>query len=1170
MKRSRQSAIQNENDDEGSDSVSDNEESSSGSESDSPDEQSLEPQPSTSKCKREDVQSPPLKMAKLTKGELYKPPTNEELNELKEAEDLFQSSLFRMQISELLNEVKVKESKAVTEFLHKLTDVLTGMEAGKMYDLTDQRWCRKMKIKVPLHQEPFRVKGKFSFHPPSKVTVLGSFVMGTCVEPDPHIDVAVEMPVECLQAKDHMNERYLRKRALYLCHIAGILKGHDLVKDVKFTYHHGNHMKPILVIKPAGKAGKLVTIRLHTSPAKGFFKMSKFLINKNNIRQSWYTGVETEEKEDAVSAVPTPHYNTTILADMTMEDHQKAIMGQLHERDELKKGAALLKVWLHQRELDMGHGSFSGFIMTMLVVYLLSKQRLNRMMSSYQVLRNTLLELAKLNLDVEGISLCHPTNGATPPSVEEFHKHFGVVFVDSTGFVNLCANVTKNTFQRVKQEANISVETLDNPTIDGIECLLLSKVPFSMKFDHIFHLTHMEHLQSAVGKLKLQRELMDHSGDYIHTVLPHILSLVMQALGSRVTLLAPKLEAPKEWAVNSDPPLCNLVDKVTFGLLLDTAHSTSVLEKGPPADTHEAKVFHQFWGEKSELRRFQDGSICEAVVWSCKTLAEQRLVCARIIKYILEKSADISTKSIRYIGGQLDSILQPAQPKKKFIHYGTGEEQNIGIMKMYNNLSKQIRQLKDWPLSVTSISGIDPVFRFAEVFPTVPLKQLKKEADLTLVWPDGTMRPWSQSMRVVVMLEGSGKWPEDREAIKRVKAAFHIKLAEMLEESYKFRCRVAVDHVLVLKSGFVFEVHLAYYREVTIAKMVKTPEGMVKMVDTKESLELEEVNLTLPQLTSALHSVQQKHNTFSGAVRLAKRWIAAQMLSGFLRDEAVELVVASLYIKPAPFTVPSCPQTGFLRFLNLLTRQDWRLSPVIVNLNEDLKSEDYREIQTNFTKHRSSLPLMFIATPYDKLKSIWTLHKPTAPILQRLVLLAQESLNVLQSQFMLNTDDMDRKLIFRPPLDIYNVLIHLKPAVLTRRSQCVDPDPDIQYPQFVTEVDESLPMPAVNFDPVACYLRELRAAFDAIALFFHDEFGGDVVGVLWKPGALDVKPFKIKNLNYHTPVAGKDGKEDQIVANIEAILEDFKIIGEGLVKSVQRRTGNGEWENVGENNIEDS
>lgn len=39
-----------------------------------------------------------IKVPKLSKGKLYKPPTNEELNQLKETENLFHSTLFRMQV----------------------------------------------------------------------------------------------------------------------------------------------------------------------------------------------------------------------------------------------------------------------------------------------------------------------------------------------------------------------------------------------------------------------------------------------------------------------------------------------------------------------------------------------------------------------------------------------------------------------------------------------------------------------------------------------------------------------------------------------------------------------------------------------------------------------------------------------------------------------------------------------------------------------------------------------------------------------------------------------------------------------------------------------------------------------------------------------------------------
>ncbi len=44
------------------------------------------------------TEPPPSKKPRLSSNELYKPPTAEEINQLKETENLFQSSLFRMQV----------------------------------------------------------------------------------------------------------------------------------------------------------------------------------------------------------------------------------------------------------------------------------------------------------------------------------------------------------------------------------------------------------------------------------------------------------------------------------------------------------------------------------------------------------------------------------------------------------------------------------------------------------------------------------------------------------------------------------------------------------------------------------------------------------------------------------------------------------------------------------------------------------------------------------------------------------------------------------------------------------------------------------------------------------------------------------------------------------------
>ena len=46
-----------------------------------------------------------------------------------------------------------------------------------------------------------------------------------------------------------------------------------------------------------------------------------------------------------------------------------------------------------------------------------------------------------------------------------------------------------------------------------------------------------------------------------------------------------------------------------------------------------------FWGEKSELRRFQDGSINEAVVWEGGSVGERRGVVTQIVTHLLHRSA---------------------------------------------------------------------------------------------------------------------------------------------------------------------------------------------------------------------------------------------------------------------------------------------------------------------------------------------------------------------------------------------------------------------------------------------------------------------------------------------------------------------------------------------------
>ena len=58
-------------------------------------------------------------------------------------------------------------------------------------------------------------------------------------------------------------------------------------------------------------------------------------------------------------------------------------------------------------------------------------------------------------------------------------------------------------------------------------------------------------LQYSCKKLNLLSELMDHSGNYVHTALPFILSLLQRGLGQRISLLTHSLAPDPEVGVIS-------------------------------------------------------------------------------------------------------------------------------------------------------------------------------------------------------------------------------------------------------------------------------------------------------------------------------------------------------------------------------------------------------------------------------------------------------------------------------------------------------------------------------------------------------------------------------------------------------------------------------------------
>ncbi|KAF7651428.1 hypothetical protein LDENG_00111260 [Lucifuga dentata] len=1090
---------------------------------------------------------------KLSRSDLYRPPTAEELNHLKEAESLFHCSLLKLKMEELLKEVALSEHKKqqIDSFIQTITSLLQSVPHSPEVELSDLSWLSDS-VKVPFLLVPKVSKGKFHMAPPASVDLIGSYPLGTCTKPRIMVDLAVTIPANILHPKDVLNQRYPRKRAIYLAGLAQHLMSSSDIGTMCYSCLHGNRLRPVLLLTPPGKKSSSFIVRVHACPPPGFFKPNCFHPQRNNIRTEWYTGIEAFQSEG--SEPPTPHYNSSILGDLLPRAHFQFLSAVSSRCSAFADGVALLKVWLRQRELDQGTGCFNGFLASMLLAYLLNTHRISNTMTAYQLLRNSLNFLASTDLTVNGITLAKEPD-STAPSLAEFHSAFQVVFVDPSGHLNMCADMTACTYKQVQHEASLSMQFWDDPTVDGFHGLLMTPKPMIRTSDHVFQLCELVKLQSSCKKLNLLSELMDSSGNYVQTALSYILSLLQRGLGQRIHLLTHSLSLDPEWPVESEAPRHKAQSPLSFGLILRPELAASVLERGPPADNPKAAEFRQLWGSRSELRRFQDGAITEAVLWEGETTCQKRLVPKQIITHLLQLHADIPKSCVRYVGSIVDDVIKTGSEMPS-----TGEEESLKVVQSYDDLSRKLWRLEDLPLSITSVQGAHPALRYTQVFPPVPLKMdysffETEKISRSLVPKEGKPCPaYITPITVICHMEGSGKWPHDCLAIRHIRAAFHIHLGELLKKHHNYTCRPCPTHLDVWKDGLVFRIQVAYHREPQVLRESVNADGLLVVRDNEEALALEMATIHKPLLTSTLHGLQQQHPCFGAVCRLVKRWLGAQLFSQDITDDVADLLVASLFLQPAPFTPPGSPQVGFLRFLYLLSSFDWRNNPLVVNLNNQFTAADYTDIKNDFMASRESLPVMFIATPKDKKLSLWTKRAPSVQILQRMVTVAAESLKVLEHQLTDGSKIQDVRVAMRPPLDAYDVLIHLNPKQVPLLSQAVDP-PSVTFSRGIMTGNVAQSgglLPVIDYNPVAVYLAELREVFEDLALFFCDPYGGTVIAVLWKPKAFIPVPFKTSQMFARSVEV--TGEEAQTVPNVEAILEDFRIIGKGLVKSVEART----------------
>jgi U3 small nucleolar RNA-associated protein 22 len=983
------------------------------------------------------------------------------------------------------------------------------------------------------------------------------------------IDLVVTMPKALFADKDYLNHRYFYKRAYYLaCLTAGIKASKEHKFKLAFDYLNGNQLQPVLIVRPNGNgdaddfSSAKCTIRILIALPEHTFPQNKLVPGSNCVRPK---GAEDEATNKTLA--PTPFYNSTVQSDANVTAYLKLLHATGSKADAFKDACILGRVWLKQRGLGSRtrKGGFGNFEWATLMALLLQPdtgiggQALSTGYSSYQLFKATLQFLARHDLSrkafmIQAPNVTVPKNDSTP------------VFFDGPRGQNILFKMTQWSYKRLQTEAKATVTMLSDSVFDTFDSTFILKTELpKFKYDAT--------LEIPLSALALDAADEGHS-DKLSEACHKINNALTRALTDRITALTFTLPEEEDWSPSSQRPKNSMRGSVLVSFATDPANASRTVDHGPSAENKsEAAAFRKFWGERSELRRFKDGSILESVVWSSKDASVS--VIEQLVLYILGKH--LGPKVAEQATFKTDTFASLVTAGR--IQGASGVAPFLPIMNAFAAMEKDIRDLEDLPLQLRHLRAADPQLRYTSVEPPAP---------------------GHAPAAVVLQFEGSGRWPDDLCAIQRTKIAFLLRIAELLVKAKsEYVARVGLENPsqpaqnqafldVTAPGGFTFRIRIYHDREVTLfeRQLKDSTLDAASRESAAASLALYKREFVQSPLHSqVLQTLSTRFLALSPTIRLTKRWFAAHLIAPHFAPELIELLVIRTFLQPHPWSVPSTATTGFLRTLAWISRWDWRHVPLVVDFSttfsnnpaevadansKGMKAEELERIQTRFEAWRRIDPAMnrvvlFAATNLDDEGTTWTdKSKPEKVVAARLTALAKAATQAVRGDDdrLLkhinnnNSDAQERSSLspdslFTPNTSEYDIVIGINPKHTLKPSK--KRKSELQFKNLEIQKSASKDPSITPFSQL--FAQELLDIYGDAVLWFWDLETLDKIVGLWNPVVTGQRSWKIKAGWNSEPVRKKGGDDEKkdvdIRVNKSAVINEIRRLGGDLIREIE-------------------
>ncbi|XP_003379172.1 hypothetical protein Tsp_02842 [Trichinella spiralis] len=930
--------------------------------------------------------------------------------------------------------------------------VATAVRLAKEFDV--QQYFEMLVCLVPSN-------GKFTFAPPNSLRLIGSFPLELNVKPNLTVDIAVEVPKATFAESSLNTYSYHLKMLLFLLLIASKLRTSKFVKQLNLEFFHDDPRKLIIVLHPKGDLDGRCIFHLIAYPEEGTFQLEKFAPSVYHLNAERFLKAFGEDIKGTNLA--SHFYNQSIARDAVMMQ----IFNYLEDEENFPKnaraGVQLLRLWIRRRELDQGYGCVSCTFLSLFVCYLVKERRIQSHWTAWDVFKAAIFAFSNIELENNPVTLCQSENGLT--LLNEFKSAFPIVFADPTGYVNVCAHWHASTWRMLKHEALLARQMIENAGSELFTRLCLQPVPFAEKFDIYFTINLPKSMQNEVWKnAQLRCKLIDMYGLTSEAIWKDVYDCMWTALGDRVLLIG-KNVVQYENKMTSN--YVNFEKALTFGILIESGRKCDFVIRGPAANLPEAVNFRRFWGDKSQMRKFKSYGICETVLFDSSNV---RSIFGDIVYYVLNRHIKISRK--RIISSDISEEFCLGLPGG----YRFAEKRlRLSLHAAMAKVEKCLQLLTDMPFQICELTRVGSIFSDLEVYYPVPVDLQYNKLSLPIIngcfVPEATAKvpPWCPSCEMMMIIDIKCRYLNSLSELRNIKTGCCVQVSEQLRKRFKLLCQPVEKAILIFTNGYVFRLHVSFKSEEFFLKnLAEEKKNHAAELETESMIRWKQALFSQFEVYVRL---RLQFESFSATVRLAKRWVANKMLSGHFSDEAVELIIASLFLTPQPFTESRHHLIGFLRFLRLLSTFPWSSEPLMVNFNNILTDEEMLELKQQWRIVRPTLPPFCLLTPDDHSGARWTRAGPSSIVADYIIRRAAFDLRILQNDGL--TTCTLRK-IMHSGKQVFDVVIllsrkrNLQPTVAPVEEENTADDGKANAAYNLKA------LPVVDFSPVEFYVRQLK------------------------------------------------------------------------------------------------